>query len=126
MTTGKPSLDVYSSVHNFIDNNMNTQTDIEIVYIGRKSRNKCGVMVNASKRSFNALWDLGTGRCVISYECYNKISPKFKLDLFTSDIRLKATNGTFIRNKGECEISFKIVVKDSNSLSCDKMNYLRN
>ena len=25
-----------------------------------------------------------------------------------SDIRLKAANGTFIRNKGECEISFKI------------------
>ena len=36
------------------------------------------------------------------------ISPKFKSDLFTSDIRLKAANGTFIRNKGECEISFNI------------------
>ena len=66
------------------------------------------VMVNAGKRSFKALWDSGAGRCVISYECYNKISPKFKSDLFTSGIRLKATNGTFIRNKGECEISFKI------------------
>ena len=60
------------------------------------------------KRSFKALWDSGAGWCVISYECYNKISPKFKSDLFTSDIRLKAANGTFIRNKGECEISFKI------------------
>ena len=65
-------------------------------------------MVNVGKRSFKALWDSGAGRCVISYECYNKISPKFKSDLFTSDIRLKAANGTFIRNKGECEISFKI------------------
>ena len=65
-------------------------------------------MVKAGKRSFKALWDSGAGRCVISYECYNKISPKFKSDLFTSDIRLKAVNGTFIRNKGECEISFKI------------------
>ena len=46
-------------------------------------------------------------RCVISYECYDKISTKFKSDLFTSDIRLEAANGTFIRNKGKCEI-FKI------------------
>ena len=37
-----------------------------------------------------------------------KFHQKFKSDLFTSDIRLKAANGTFIRNKGECEISFKI------------------
>ena len=87
---------------------MNTQTDIEIVHIGRKSQNECAVMVNAGKRSFKALWDSGTGRCVILYECYNTISPKFKSDLFTSDIRLKAANGTIIRNKGEYEISFKI------------------
>ena len=66
-------------------------------------------MVKAGKRSFKALWDLGAGRCVISYECYNKISPKFKLDLFTSDIRLKTANGAFIRNKGECENYFNIV-----------------
>ena len=65
-------------------------------------------MVKARKRSFEALWDSGPGRCVISYECYNKISPKFKSDLFTSDIRLKAANGTLIKNKGECEIFFKI------------------
>ena len=87
---------------------MDTQTDTEIVHIGRKSQNECTVMVNAGKRSFKALWDSGAGRYVISYECYNKISPKFKSDLFTSEIRLKAANGTFIRNKGECEISFKI------------------
>ena len=37
-----------------------------------------------------------------------KVAPKFKSDLFTSDIRLKAANSTFITNKGECEISFKI------------------
>ena len=102
------SLDVTSSVHSFIDNNVNTQTDTEIVHIGKKIQNECAVMVNAGKRSFKALWDSGAGRCVISYECYNKISPKFKSDLFTSEIRLKAANGTFIRNKGECEISFKI------------------
>ena len=102
------SLDINSSVHNFIDNNGDTQTDTQIVHIERKSQDECAVMVNAGKRSFKALWHSGAGRCVISYECYNKISPKFKSDLFTSDIRLKAANGTFIRNKGECDISFKI------------------
>ena len=40
------SLDVTSSVYNFIDNNVNTQTDTEIVHIGRKSQNECAVMVN--------------------------------------------------------------------------------
>ena len=54
------------------------------------------------------MWDSCPGRCAISYECYNIISPKFKSDLFTSDIRLKAANITFIRNKRECKISFKI------------------
>ena len=88
---------------------MNAQTDTEIVHIGRKSENECAVVVNAGKRPFKALWDSGAGRCVISYECYNKLSPKFKSDLFTNDIRLKAANGTFIRNTGECEIVFKIV-----------------
>ena len=87
---------------------MDTHTDTEIVHIGRKSQNECAVLVNACKRSFKALWDSGAGRCVISYECYNEISPKFKSDLFTCDIRLKAANGTFIRNNGECEIPFKI------------------
>ena len=97
-----------NSLGNFIENNMDTQIDTEIVHIGRKSPNKCAVMVNAGKRPFKALWDSGAGRCVISYECYNKILPKFKTALFTSDIRLKAANGTFIRNKGGCEISFII------------------
>ena len=40
------SLDVTSNVNSFIDNNVTTQTDTEIVYIGRKSQNECAVMVN--------------------------------------------------------------------------------
>ena len=87
---------------------MNTQIDTKIVHIGRKSENECAVMVKAGKRLFKPLWNSGAGRCVISCECYNKITPKFKSDLFTSDIRLKAANGTFIQNKGGCEIPFKI------------------
>ena len=48
-----------------IDNNVNTQTDTEIVHIGRKFQNQCAVMVSAGKRSFKAIWDSGAGRCVI-------------------------------------------------------------
>ena len=54
------------------------------------------------------MWDSGAGRCVISYECYNSISTKYKTDLFPSQIGIKAANGTFIRNKAECEIMFRI------------------
>ena len=50
---------------NLIENNVDTQTDTEIVHIGRKSQNECAVMVNAGKRSFKALWDSGAGRHVI-------------------------------------------------------------
>ena len=41
---------------------MDTQTDTEIIHIGRKSQNECAVMVNAGKRSFKALWDSGAGK----------------------------------------------------------------
>ena len=67
------TLDVNSSVHNFIDNNKNTQIDTEVVNIERISQNECAVMVNAGKRSSKGPWDSDTGRGVISYECYNKI-----------------------------------------------------
>ena len=53
MKTGKPIFVIIvknSNVHNFIDNNVNTQTDTKIVHIGRKSQNECVVMVSAGKR----------------------------------------------------------------------------
>ena len=76
----------------------------EIVHIGR-SQNECAIITD---RSQNALWDSGAGRCVISYDCYNSLHPKYKTELFPSSVKIRAANGMFIPNKGECDVSFKI------------------
>ena len=44
----------------------------------------------------------------ISSDCYNAIPAKYKTDLFTGPIKIKAANGTLIENKGEYDITFKI------------------
>ena len=59
-------------------------------------------------RSQKALWDSGVGRCVISYDCYNSAHPKYKMELFPSNVGIRAANGTFIANKGECDITLMI------------------
>ena len=59
-------------------------------------------------RSQKALWDSGAGRYIMSYNCYNSLHPKYKMELFPSSVKVRATNGTFIANKGECDITLKI------------------
>ena len=59
-------------------------------------------------RSQKALWDSGVGRCIMSYDCYNSLHSTYKTELFPSSVRIKAANGTFIANKGECDICLKI------------------
>ena len=59
-------------------------------------------------RRQKALWDPGAGRCIISYDCYNSLHLKYKTELFPSSVRIRAMNGTFIANKGECDITLKI------------------
>ena len=59
-------------------------------------------------RSQKVLWDSGADRCIISYGCYNSLHPKYKRELFPNSVRIRATNGTFIANKGECDITLKI------------------
>ena len=54
------------------------------------------------------LWDSAVGKCVISYDCYNSLHPKNKMELFPSSVRIMAANGTFIANKGECDKTLKI------------------
>ena len=61
-----------------------------------------------STKSQKALWDSGAGRCVISYDCYNSLHPKYKIELFPSSVRIRAANGTFIANKRECDVTLKI------------------
>ena len=87
---------------------MNIGSETEIVHIGRRSQNECTVIIIIGARSQKPLWDSGAGRCVILYDCYNSLYPKYKTELFPSSVRIKATNGTFISNKGECDITLKI------------------
>ena len=89
-------------------NTSNIGSETEIVHIGRKSQNKCPVITMIGARSQKALWDSGTGRCIISYDCYNSLHPKYKMELFLSSVRIRATNGTFVAVKEECDITLKI------------------
>ena len=59
-------------------------------------------------RSYKALWDSGAAKCVLSLDCYQSISPKFKTELYESSITIRAANGSFIKNRGECDLTFKI------------------
>ena len=86
----------------------NIGAETEIVHIGRKSHNKCTVITMIGNTSQEALWDSGAGRCVISYDCYNSLHPRYRTELFPSNGRNRAENGTFIANKGEYDITLKI------------------
>ena len=44
----------------------------------------------------------------IPYDCYNSLHPKYKRELFPSSVKIRAANSTFIPNKGECDVTFKI------------------
>ena len=95
------SQDVNSSVNN-------TPVETDLVHLGRRPQDECSLMIQTGKRSHKALWDSGAGQCVLSFDCYNAIPAKYKTDLFTSPIKIRAANGTLIENKGECDITFKI------------------
>ena len=88
--------------------NVHCSDDVEIVHLGKKSQNECAVITKIGNREQRTLWDSGAGRCVISYECYKSLHPKYKTELFPSTIRIKAANSTFIQNKGECDITFEL------------------
>ena len=75
--------------------NLNTNNETEIVHIGRKTQNDCAVNISIGNREQRALWDSGAGRCVISFECYNIIHPRYKTELFPSHVKIKAANGHY-------------------------------
>ena len=83
-------------------------SEAEIIHIGRRSQNKCAIITVIGDRSQKALWDSGAGREVISYDCYNSLHPKYKTELFPSSVKIRAANSTFIPNRGECDVTFKI------------------
>ena len=76
--------------------NLNTTTETEIVHTGRKTQNDCALNISVGNREQRALWDSDAGRCVISFDCYNRILPKYKTELFPSHVTIKAANGTII------------------------------
>ena len=90
------------------ENIVNSDNESDIVHIGRKSQNECSVITSIGNRDQKALCDSGVSRCVISYKCYNRLHPKYITELFSSQISIRAANGTFIPNKGECDITFEI------------------
>ena len=44
---------------------------------------------------------------MLSFESYKMIPEKYKTELFASSIKIKAANGTLIKNNGECDITFR-------------------
>ena len=82
--------------------------DTEIVHLHRKSADECTLMVLLGNRHHKALWDSGAGKCVMSFNYYQNIPTKYKTELYPSRIKIKAANGTFITNKGECDLTFVI------------------
>ena len=88
--------------------NTDIGAETEIVHIGRKSHNECAVITMIGARNQKVLWVSGAGRCVISYDCYNSPHPKYKMELFPSSVRIRAASGTFVANKGECDITLKL------------------
>ena len=60
------------------------------------------------RKLHKALWDSGACKYVLSLESYKLIPDKYKTDLFSSNIEIKAANGTIINNNGECDITFRM------------------
>ena len=89
-------------------NTSNIGAETEIVHTGRKSCNECTLITTVGAKSQKALWNSGANRCIISYDCYNSLHLKYKTELFPSNVRIRAANGTFIANKCKCDKTLKI------------------
>ena len=95
----------------------NTLAETDLVHLGRRPQDECSLFIQTGKRSHKALWDSGAGQCVLSFDCYNAIPAKYKSDLFTSPIKIKAANGTLIENKVNVTSPSKLVQSNLHSLS---------
>ena len=88
--------------------NSNTLDETEIVHLGKSFQNECSLFIQTGKKSHKTLWDSGACKCVISLESYKTIPDKYKTELFPSNIKIKAANGSIIHNNGECDITFRM------------------
>ena len=82
--------------------------ETEIVHLGKSSKDDCSLFIQTGKKIHKVLWDSGACKCVLSLESYQMIPDKYKTDLFSSNIKIKAANGTIIKNNGECDITFRM------------------
>ena len=79
----------------------------EIIHIGRKSQNECAVMAMIGNRSYKALWDSGAAKCVLSLDCYQSISPKFKTEYMKAASKSEQPMALLLK-RGEYDLKFKI------------------
>ena len=95
---------------NPVDRSVNkaAHDETDIVYLHRKSTDECGLIVLLGNRHHKGMWDSGAHKCVMSFNCYQSIPAKYKTELYPSRIKIKVANGTFITNKGECDLTFVI------------------
>ena len=90
-----------------------SQTDVNsdgigIVHINRKSTDEYALMVLIRNKNHRALWVSGAGKSVVSFDCYQSIPTKYKTELYPRKIKIRASNGTFITKKAECDLTFVI------------------
>ena len=82
--------------------------ETEVVHLGKSSKDDCSLFIQTGKKTHKALLDSGACKFVLSLESYKMIPDKHKTDLFSSNIKIKAANGAFINNNGECDITFRM------------------
>ena len=93
-----------------VNSSVNNQAldETEIVHLGMTSKDDYSLFIQTGKKTHKASWDSGACKCVLSLESYKMIPDKYKTDLFSSNIKIKAANGTIIKNNGECDITFRM------------------
>ena len=82
--------------------------ETEIVHLGKSFKDDCSLFIQTGKKTHKLLWDSGACKCVLSLESYKMIPDKYKTDLFSSNIKIKAANGTITKNNGEFDIIFRM------------------
>ena len=120
--------DVNSSKENqspIVNSSVNNQAldRTEIVHSGKSSKDDCSLFIQTGKKTHRALLDSGACKCVLFLESYQMIPDKYKTDLFSSNIKIKAANGTMTKNNGECISLLEWEQKNSHFHFCVQINY---
>ena len=70
-------------VDKYVNNTVNDDT--EIVHLHRKFADELALMVFMGNRHHKALWESGTGKCVVSFDCYQSIPQNAKLNYIQAE-----------------------------------------